>query len=294
MVISIKTALRNAVDRMAESDIDSPRLSAIQLFEKAFSIQYRSAGYYQTENEPAGENELMLLDSMLERRVNGEPLQYILGEWEFFGLPFIVGEGVLIPRQDTETLVEQILNICHSNGLTSPRIADLCSGSGCIAITLKKNLPDAEIYAVELSEKAVPYLRKNAELNSSDIHIINENVLVETTACLLQNLDIVVCNPPYLTEDDMNCLQTEVTFEPPLALFGGTDGLDFYRRITEVWKGSLKDNGFLAYEFGLDQHDAVSSILRDNGFNNIQLSRDTAGIIRTAAAQKKSEECNNG
>lgn len=225
--------------------------------------------------------------SLTKRRAEHFPLQYILGQWEFFGYPFKVGEGVLIPRPDTETLVEQILDICREKGLKSPKIADLCSGSGCIAITLKKELPEAEVTAVELSDNALSYLRENTILNNVNINIIKGDVLDENTAAAFNELDIIVSNPPYLTEIDMNELMEEVRHEPQTALFGGKDGFDYYETMTRIWKNSLRKGGFLAYEFGLDQHDEVSRILAEKGFENIQLRRDTAGIIRTAAAERR-------
>ncbi len=225
--------------------------------------------------------------SMTKRRAEHFPLQYILGEWEFFGYPFRVGEGVLIPRPDTETLIEQILDICREKGISSPQIADLCSGSGCIAVTLKKELPQAEVYAVELSDRAIGYLKKNIALNNADITVIKGDVLDKKTAETLSELDIIVSNPPYLTSVDMQELDEEVRHEPETALFGGDDGLGFYRKITSVWKDTLKEGGILAYEYGLGQHDEVSRILTENGFENIQLRRDMAGIIRTAAAERR-------
>lgn len=223
--------------------------------------------------------------SVSKRRSEGYPLQYLLGQWEFWGCNFKVGEGVLIPRPDTETLVEQVLDICRKEKLTDPKIADLCSGSGCIAVALKKELPKAEVYAVELSEKALYYLRQNTELNGcGDIKIISGDVLKSETARQITGLDVLVSNPPYLTFQDMSELMIEVRYEPESALFGGEDGLDFYRVVTELWKASIKDGGFIAYEFGFGQHDAVKDILEKNGFTNVELRRDGADIIRTAAA----------
>ncbi|MBO7473304.1 MAG: peptide chain release factor N(5)-glutamine methyltransferase [Ruminococcus sp.] len=223
--------------------------------------------------------------SVSKRRSEGYPLQYLLGQWEFWGCNFKVGEGVLIPRPDTETLVEQVLDICRKEKLTDPKIADLCSGSGCIAVALKKELPKAEVYAVELSEKALYYLRQNTELNGcGDIKIISGDVLKSETARQITGLDVLVSNPPYLTFQDMSELMIEVRYEPESALFGGEDGLDFYRAVTELWKASIKDGGFIAYEFGFGQHDAVKDILEKNGFTNVELRRDGADIIRTAAA----------
>ena len=233
-----------------------------------------------------------MINAMTERRISGEPLQYILGQWEFYGYPFKVGAGVLIPRPDTETLVDNVIQLCRRNGLTSPKIADLCAGSGCIAVTLKKELPLAEVSAVELSQEALPYLRQNAALNEAAVDIIEGDVLAETTAARLCGLDIVVSNPPYLTADEMNDLQAEVGREPSMALAGGDDGLDFYRALTPLWKKSLRSGGFICFEFGMGQHDEVGKILAENGFENIKFTRDLGGIVRTVTAQKSEE--NNG
>ena len=236
------------------------------------------------EAVPQDKAELIL--SAVKRRAKGEPLQYILGEWEFYGLRFKVGEGVLIPRPDTETLVDQTLDICRENGMSSPVIADLCSGSGCIAIALRHELPGAEVYAAELSDKALGYLKQNKELNRSGIHIVKADVLDKASLSLFPTADIIVSNPPYLTAKDMSELQTEVAREPETALYGGTDGLDFYRRMTGLWKEKLRPGGWLVYEFGMGQHDDVKNILEATGFTNVCFRRDGGGIIRTAAAVK--------
>ncbi len=220
---------------------------------------------------------------LAQQRSEGYPLQYILGQWEFFGYPFAVGEGVLIPRPDTETLVEQIIGLCREKGLVSPKIVDLCSGSGCIAVTLKKELPNSEVYAVELSDKAYKYLVRNIMLNKVKVSVIRGDVLSKETVSRFKDIDVIVSNPPYLTAQDMAELQTEVRHEPGSALFGGEDGLDFYRKITELWSYPLKRGGILAYEFGQGQHDAVTRIMEKNGFIDIRLSRDCGGIIRSAA-----------
>ena len=238
--------------------------------------------------EPVPDNKAAEILSLARQRSEGYPLQYLLGQWEFWGCNFRIGEGVLIPRPDTETLVEHVLGICRRKGLKKPKIADLCSGSGCIAVALKKEIPEAEVYAVELSEKALYYLRQNTELNDcGDIRIISGDVLKSETARRISELDILVSNPPYLTTQDMNELMTEVRYEPESALFGGEDGLDFYRAITELWRASVKDGGYIAYELGLGQHEAVKAILETNGFGDVELQRDGAGIIRTVAALKR-------
>lgn len=283
-MVTIGELFTNVKAILKNSGIDTCRFDAQCIMEDAFGT--RMPGILTNSTAKAPSEIMEKVRIMTEKRAAGYPLQYILGQWEFFGYPFIVGEGVLIPRPDTETLVERVIEICRRNNIKSPKIADLCSGSGCIAITLKKELPDAEIYAVELSDKALPYIRENARLNDTDIHIIQGDVLDENIAKSFTDLDIIVSNPPYLTQSEMNELQTEVAHEPSLALFGGDDGLDFYRKITALWKNSLKTGGFIAYEYGFGQHDAVGEILHENGFENIILSLDTAGITRTAEAQK--------
>lgn len=236
--------------------------------------------------EPVPEEAEQKIRSLTERRCGGYPLQYLLGQWEFFGCPFKVGEGVLIPRPDTETLVEQIIDICVKNRLSSPKIADLCSGSGCIAIALKKHIPLADVTAVELSDVALAYLRENVRLNDTDIHIVKGDVLDEDLCRSFADFDIIVSNPPYLTSQEMNELQTEVSYEPEKALDGGKDGLDFYRRMTYVWRSALRPGGWLAYEFGMGQHDDVKKIMEENSFEDIELKTDGGCIIRTAAGRK--------
>ena len=131
-------------------------------------------------------------------------MQYILGEWEFYGLPFYVGEGVLIPRQDTETLAETALDFAKRTD--KPKVLDLCSGSGCLAVTIAKNIPSADVTAVEISETAIGYIRKNAELNNVRVSIVSGDALRKETAEKFSDADIIVCNPPYLTAEDMTVL----------------------------------------------------------------------------------------
>lgn len=226
---------------------------------------------------------------MVKRRAEGYPLQYILGQWELYGYTFKVDENVLIPRPDTEVLIENAIEACGKDGIKSPKIADLCSGSGCIAVVLKKEIPDSEVYAVEISEKAVEIIGENAERNGADIKILNADVLKNETADIFSGLDIIVSNPPYLTRDDMETLQKEVTFEPPLALFGGDDGLDFYRKMIPLWKKSLRNGGYIMFEFGQGQHEKVGEILSKNNFADITFSRDTQNIVRTVTARKQED-----
>lgn len=263
-----------------------------EFFRECVSIMEKNgidSAYFDTkcifEDFPNDENKIL---SLVKKRSEGYPLQYLLGQWEFYGYPFKVNENVLIPRADTELIIENVLEICRKNNLTSPKIADLCSGSGCIAITLKKQIPSAEVYAMEISEKAVEIIHSNAVLNNAEINILNDDVLNPETENL-PIFDIIVSNPPYLTQQEMDTLQKEVTFEPSLALFGGADGLDFYRRMTSIWKNFLRKDGWLIYESGDGQHEDIKNILGKNNFYNITLSRDLNNIIRNVTAQKSEE-----
>ena len=156
-----------------------------------------------------------------------------------------------------------------------------------ISCTEYKN---ADVTAVEISDKAAEYIKKNAELNNTDLNIVKDDVLSEKTAEIFSGIDAIVCNPPYLTADDMKSLQKEVTFEPETALFGGKDGLDFYRNITKLWKDCLKSGGILAYEIGMGQEDAVMKILEENNFINIEMTEDLSGIIRVVRGEKNLTE----
>ena len=225
--------------------------------------------------------------SAAEKRASGYPLQYILGKWEFYGLEFKVGEGVLIPRPDTEILVETVIE--KLGNINSPKMIDLCGGSGCIAISLKKNLPDAVVYTAELSDKALPYLTENARLNDADINIIEGDVTSPDLAEKFGGIkfDCIVSNPPYLTDDEMNELMPEVACEPETALRGGKDGLFFYRKISEIWKDRLADGGLLAFEIGYRQGKAVTEIMRNAGFCDISVKKDLGGNDRVVTGSRR-------
>lgn len=249
------------------------------------------SAYFDTkcifEDFPDASHEKIL--DMVKRRSAGYPLQYILGTWEFYGYKMTVNEDVLIPRPETELLIENIINLCRKNNIANPEIADLCSGSGCIAVALNREITGSHVHAVEISEKAVEIIRKNAEINNSDIEILCADVLKKETAEKFSGLDIIVSNPPYLTQEEMNTLQKEVTFEPQTALSGGADGLDFYRKMIPLWKNSLKNGGYILFEFGDSQYEEVGNILKNNNFKNITFSRDLQKIIRSVTAQKQED-----
>ncbi len=219
------------------------------------------------------------------KRKSGYPLQYLIGEWDFFGRTFKVGEGVLIPRADTETAIEVALSLDTEKKV----ITDLCSGSGCIAITMREET-GAEVFAVEKSDKAIRYLKENITLNNSSVNLIEGDVLSYETKNKVPLSDMIICNPPYLTKEDMNSLQKEVTFEPSMALSGGDDGLYFYREITSFYKDKIRENGFIIYEIGMGQEEDVKEILLSNGFCDVKYQKDLGNIIRVVYARKKQED----
>ena len=263
----------DAVRLLEQAGNDNARFDAGELFEKAFGKKY----ILSDNSTPADEKAAGEFYEYIKRRAQGYPLQYILGEWEFYGLPVKVGEGVLIPRQDTETLVETVLK---KSRIDNPVIIDLCSGSGCIALALEKELSAKQVYAVEKSEAAAKYLRENVSLNGSAASLITGDCLDSFIVNSLPTADIIVCNPPYLTAEDMHKLQTEVTHEPAEALFGGDDGLDFYRDITRTYKTKLSHNGMLAFEVGYTQAEEVMEILIQAGLEDVRSFEDYCGVKR--------------
>lgn len=232
-------------------------------------------------DDPLSEEQIKAIEDILSRRLAGEPLQYILGEWEFYGYPFIVGEGVLIPRPDTEILVETALEVISS--LESPKVLDLCSGSGAVAIAIDKENKSADVTAVELSEKALSFLRENIRINSSDVHAVNADALKYKHH---EKFDLIVSNPPYIRSGDIEGLQEEVKKEPAMALDGGEDGLFFYSRFPKLYYNCLNNSGVMAFEIGIGQEKEVAGFLESAGFRNVQFRKDLSGIIRVVLAEK--------
>ncbi|MCL2698508.1 MAG: peptide chain release factor N(5)-glutamine methyltransferase [Oscillospiraceae bacterium] len=222
------------------------------------------------------------LESLIERRESGEPLQYILGEWEFYGYTFKVGKGVLIPRPETEFLVDLTKEYAGRGALDAPLIYDLCAGSGCVGIALANEI-NCEVIAVEISDEAIKYLKQNANLHKRRIRIIKGDVLKPELEII--KADVMLVNPPYLTKQEMLELQEEIKHEPETALFGGEDGLDFYRKLFKLWGGALKQGGLFAAEVGDGQAEKVAQLMKSAGFTP-QIKKDYSGIDRIIYAIK--------
>lgn len=276
----IKSLLEQVRTLLKNGGIDNFEFEAICIIEDVFKLNIYDMISKKFECNDYDEK-ITQCKNMANHRIDGFPLQYILGKWEFYGLPFKVGEGVLIPRQDTETLVDYVLTIFRNDfGL---KILDLCSGSGCIPISLDKNLTNAEVHAIELSELAYPYLIDNITLNSSNVIAHLGDVLVPSTTENFNGFNLITANPPYLTSLDMENLQKEVSFEPKISLFGGNDGLNYYRTICKLWKSSLKVGGMLVFEVGYNQAEEVAKIMKENYFSDIAIIPDLCGINRVVS-----------
>ncbi|MBP1577923.1 MAG: peptide chain release factor N(5)-glutamine methyltransferase [Oscillospiraceae bacterium] len=235
---------------------------------------------------PVSAEQQASIESDVERLASGYPLQYLLGEWEFFGLTLKVGEGVLIPRADTEISVETALS--KLNGRKNALVADFCSGTGAIALAIAKNYADCKVFAVELFDEAYSYLCRNiSELDMAErVTPVKADVLGDLSGVLPDELDVIVSNPPYITADEMKELSVQVKHEPQTALFGGDDGLKFYRAIAKSAAEMLKKGGWLIFEGGYKQANDIAEIMRQNGFDNIFANKDIAGINRCICGQK--------
>jgi len=221
------------------------------------------------------------IEESLKRRLSGEPLAYVLGEWEFYGLPLIVNENVMIPRVDTEVLARETINLLKRK-VWQTRMMDLCTGCGCIGLAVAANVPSCRIVMIDSSEKALAVCRQNMIKNNLSRHItaMDVDILIKPPA-ILGEYDVIVSNPPYIPTADLDTLDKSVKdYEPREALDGGEDGLDYYHAIATNWSKLLKKGGHMAFECGIGQAAAVRYILKQNGFGDIKTYKDTLGIER--------------
>lgn len=214
------------------------------------------------------------LAEAVQRRLAGEPLQYILGEWEFMGLPFFVGRSALIPRQDTETLCETAL--CWLKNRPGAKVLDLCCGTGCIGVSLF-TLGGAKVDFADVSPEALALAKRNAKRNGVDGAFFESDLFDRVPGAY----DLIACNPPYLTGAELAGCQRELTFEPVLALYGGEDGLDFYRRLAAEWGKHVRPGGLLLLEIGHTQGAAVRGL-----FPGARIVKDMGGLDRVACVER--------
>jgi release factor glutamine methyltransferase len=226
------------------------------------------------------------VEANLQRLLNDEPIAYILGQWEFYGLPLHVSPDVLIPRDDTcavaDLAIKQALFLEKD-----PRILDLCCGSGCIGLAVASRVKDARVTLADISRDALAVAKNNIALNklTGRVYCVSADAM-QPAHPFLGKFDMIVSNPPYITGEEMKVLPKSVSeFEPHLALYGGEDGLDFYRSIAVNYKNALKPGGYLAFEFGMGQGDDVCAILEENGYTVLERSRDYNLVERAVLAQ---------
>ena len=252
---------------LSMADIAEAKTDAWLLLEMVCKID--RSFYYLHMEEDMPEEQMSEYQSALRKRAEHVPLQYIVGETEFMGLKFKVNSSVLIPRQDTETLVEEALKVVRPG----MRVLDLCTGSGCVIVSILHNVSDVEGYAVDISKQALNVAKENARLNDVPVLFEHSDLCDHVTG----TFDVIVSNPPYICTDEIAKLMPEVRdFEPMEALDGKEDGLYFYRKIIGQCKQYLNPEGHLLFEIGYDQGQKVSALMREIGFHDVQVIKDLA------------------
>ncbi|KJR41629.1 N5-glutamine S-adenosyl-L-methionine-dependent methyltransferase [Candidatus Magnetoovum chiemensis] len=277
------------IDRLRNAGLDEPEREFNELLLHSLNISELSI--YRADYEISS-SQLNFLAALVERRVNGEPLQYIIGEVEFYDLKLKVGSGVLIPRPETELLVEQTVELIKSRIREKNRFfdnfkaLDLCTGCGCIALSIAKAFPLSAVYGVDISQEALEYAKTNRKSNNITNVVFLQGSLYEPVKAIA--FDLIVSNPPYIKSGDIASLQREIAlYEPHIALDGGADGLDYYNDILDCAKDHLNDNGMIVLELGYGLAGKIIDIAQMSGFNFIEIHKDYAQIDRIAVIGKR-------
>ena len=256
--MNIKQALEEAKNILKSNNFEDSNIIAKELL----SYVLKKDKVYLTINSDTAltDTEYAEFTKYIEQIIDGKPLQYITQKQEFMGMEFFVNEDVLIPQPDTEILVETVLDICKRYGNQSLRILDLCTGSGAIAISLSKIL-NTQVFASDVSTKALEVAEKNNVLNNSKVEFIESNLFEQING---EKFDIIVSNPPYIKNEEIKLLSKQVQNEPYIALAGGEDGLDFYRKIIDEAYKHINKNGYLCLEIGYDQKEDLIKLIKQN------------------------------
>jgi release factor glutamine methyltransferase len=281
---TIKDEIAHAMGVLADTGVDTPQLDA----EVLMTYIHRASRVHVISHpeELLSHDEVHRYREMVERRAKREPLAYITGEKEFWGLTFEIAPGVLVPRPETEALVESA--IAQLRRTQNPLIADIGIGSGCVAIALAVELPDAVVYGTEVSSKAIEIARKNALRHQVQIRvdILEGDLLDPLPKEVHGRLDAIVSNPPYIPSTEIPTLQPEIKdYEPIGALDGGPDGMIYHRRILDATKEWLKSGGWVHMEVGIGQAEHVLSYAREHGYADTRIANDLAKIPRIVSAQ---------
>lgn len=278
MAITYNDLYLDVRQRLRESGVEASTLEARELVcfgtgKSREELQRDSRLYASPEREAQ-------VRRLVERRMAGEPVAYLIGEWEFYGLPLDISQDVLIPRTDTEVLAEQA--IAYIQTLGECRVLDLCAGSGCVGLAIASQAPQARVVLGEIDDSALKICRQNIRRNNLSARVMPIQMDArEKPARSLGEFQCIVSNPPYIPTGDIAGLEASVRdYEPHMALDGGADGMDFYRSIAEQWKEALAPGGRIYFEVGIGQADAVLRLMRSHGFGDLQIIKDHHKIPR--------------
>ena len=278
MAITYNDLYLDVRQRLRESGVEASTLEARELVcfgtgKSREELQRDSRLYASPEREAQ-------VRRLVERRMAGEPVAYLIGEWEFYGLPLDISQDVLIPRADTEVLAEQA--IAYIQTLGECRVLDLCAGSGCVGLAIASQTPQARVVLGEIDDSALKICRQNIRRNNLSARVMPIQMDArEKPARSLGEFQCIVSNPPYIPTGDIAGLEASVRdYEPHMALDGGADGMDFYRSIAEQWKEALAPGGRIYFEVGIGQADAVLRLMRSHGFGDLQIIKDHHKIPR--------------
>ena len=281
--MTLSEVYRHGKDILTKAGIESPAFDVMCIFEFCFNLNRQQI--VQFRNIHADEVKTAKFLDLVWQRANRRPLQYILGYWYFMESRFKLGEGTLIPRDDTEVLVQEVLSLM--NKLDRPKVLDLCAGPGTISISLAKRCANAQIIAVDNSKIALKFLKENVALNKTkNVTPMELDIICDFNKFNFNDFDIIVSNPPYIPTKDLKSLQKEVQQEPKIALDGGDDGLRFYRAIAKNWSKFLKNNGYICLEIGVNQSENVKDILESSALECVIVAKDINGINRAIIAKK--------
>lgn len=273
----IKALLKEAEKKLACSD--APDVDAYEIFR--FVTNISKTDILLDPSKEVSEDKLNRFFALIEKRASGYPLQYILGEWDFYGLTFFVNEGVLIPRNETEQIADEVCKYLKNK--KEKIIFDLCSGSGCIGLSIAANNPDCKVYLMDISPFALECSKKNKKaLFLDNAEILSYDIFLGFQDCGLPKPDVIVSNPPYVTREEFETLQTEIFYEPESAIVCEGDGLDFYRCLAEKWLPHLNDGGFYMFESGEEQPGKIIEIIKNTATANFNAvcSDDIYGVCR--------------
>ncbi|MFQ9114902.1 peptide chain release factor N(5)-glutamine methyltransferase [Eubacterium sp.] len=279
MEVLVRDIIKKAQNTLEAAGIADSQVDSWLLAEFVFGIT--RVKYYANMQMTVDGRSAEKYNELVNQRAGHIPLQHIIGTQEFMGLTFKVNENVLIPRQDTELLVENVVDYFGNDERT---VLDMCTGSGCIAVSIDRLSKNSKVTAVDISEKALEVAQENNRLNNANVTFIQSDLFTNVTG----KYDIIVSNPPYIRTDEIPKLMEEVkSHEPVMALDGMEDGLYFYKKICNEASDYLNDNGKIFFEIGYDQGDDVSEILRQNRFCNIEVLKDLSGNDRVVIARKE-------